>query len=68
MSKTKYTKNDRLKEYIANKENPEFWELNISDPAKVHYMLKVFVKAIYADREKAQSEINVYFSIDRINV
>lgn len=57
---------DRLKEYIANKEKPEFWELNVSDVAKVHYMLKVFVKAIYSDMEKAQSEINVYFDIGKL--
>ncbi|MBF0289177.1 MAG: hypothetical protein HQM14_15265 [SAR324 cluster bacterium] len=57
---------DRLKEYIANKEKPEFWYLNISESAKVHYMLKVFVKAIYADRQKAQSEIDVYFNIGKL--
>ena len=57
---------DRLKEYLANKENPEFWKLNIFDTAKVHYMLKVFVKAVYADKKKAQTEINVYFNIGRL--
>ncbi|MGK5093115.1 hypothetical protein WDW89_13995 [Deltaproteobacteria bacterium TL4] len=57
---------DRLREYLANKEKPEFWKLNIFETAKVHYMLKVFVKAVYSDKKKAQSEINIYFNIGKL--
>lgn len=57
---------ERVKEYLANRENPEFWELKIFDPAKVHFMLKVFIQAIFSDKAKEQSEIDVYFKIGKL--
>ena len=56
---------DQLKKYIKNKNKADFWKHRISSHKKMHFMLKIFTKAIYSDKGKAQSEVDAFFEIGK---
>ena len=52
---------DQLKKYVKNKDKADFWKHKIFSHKKIHFMLKIFVKAIFSYNGKAQSEIDAIF-------
>ncbi len=54
-----------LKEFLENKEKSNITKLNTTSPEIVHFILKGFVKAIYSDMEKNQSETDAYFEVGK---
>jgi len=56
---------DQLKKYIKNKDKADFWKHKILSHKKIHFMLKIFVKTIFSDNGKAQSEIDAFFEMGK---
>jgi hypothetical protein len=56
---------DQLKKYIKNKDKADFWKHKISSHKKIHFMLRIFVKTIFSDNGKAQSEIDAFFEMGK---
>ena len=54
---------ERLENYIKNRDQPDFFVLQTTDAVKIDFILKIFVRGIYSDQKKMQSETEVYFNI-----